>query len=464
MKLLFQPLYIVSCLLLASCASSNFGVRTEPKYETKTFYLKLTSDPEGVTVVSEQRGRREALGKTPLRIPFVFVKKPSDSFIGQMGWLKWQHKTPTDSPWRLLEVPEGFQLRLSKLSLEKSGYEHEEFSTIWKLNKDFQARNLSGEVTGAEALQTEGHVIMQNPTKPEFIRKITIESVPLSSKIYALNEDGSQGKMIGEAPIQFNFGFARKRNKMGEILKWTFWHEKERTGLFSFDKMGVLQISALLEAENFEPEVIHLKPVLTVSPDQQNEYTEILRSTTPAVAQTTFALSVDSLPSEAEVFELMDDGTLGKKIGVTPFQINIGLGQQLELAKTGTYLHKDWLLWVQNKLVKWDTDDQGVTTVYLACGIYRDGFATEKVFQEVFKLVPGRQLPTERTLTIPLLHPEQAAVRDAKRLTPSPVPATGVQAAPARQPFVWKEPEPNVVAETPNEEKKSFFHRFKRKN
>jgi hypothetical protein len=58
-------------------------------------------------------------------------------------------------------------------------------------------------------------------------------------------------------------------------------------------------------------------------------------------------LHVDSLPSGAEVYLLREDGSMGQRLGTTPFFIDVGLGQELVEESPNNYTHRDWAWSVQ---------------------------------------------------------------------------------------------------------------------
>lgn len=462
--LLWWPLSVFFLLGCAGCVTNESGGAV--RYETKkTFYLSVSSDPPGATVVQDRRGREVVLGETPLQIPIKFAKKPAEGFLGQMGLRTWQQLDPLASPWEMSEVSgeKKFHLSLSDVTLRHEGYDDEPFGYDWKLAKDFQTRNALGEITGSEPLRQETTVVMRKPVKPEFYRILNLKAVVPGMTLSRPAADGPKMTLIGDFPISLTYGFGRIRNQEGEIQEWIRWKSKNDPDILSFDKKGVLLLSAWLEAPGYEPDHLHMVPVYVVNVQDGKNIDIPLQMTTPKIPQSTFLLKVDSLPTGSDVFELLPDGTLGEKVGETPFELEIGIGQKLKLDEHGKYRHDDWLIWLPNRLINWEKMKGNITSFYLACGMFQDGFAIEKIEQEIFRLVPGNPLPTQRTLNVPLLHPEQAAVRDAqkKSVRLEPVPASAP--TPSPRAFVWKEPDlSNSQKPEASEEKTSFWGRWRR--
>jgi hypothetical protein len=461
---LFRHVVLTGVLFWAGCASMQTG---SSRYDIqKSFYLTLVSDPPGANVVQERNGRNVVLGKTPLNLPFHFVKARGSDFLGQIGIKTWQHKDADISPWRLIELPGDpkYRLRLQGLTLKHDGYKEETFKYEWVLGKDFQIRNALGEVTGPEPSKAEARVVLRSPVKPEFYRTLELQSGTPGMVLSLLEEDAQKGNLIAELPMRFRFGFGRERDENGAVQKWLWWSRKSEQRIFSFASDGTHRLTAWATAPDYDSMVLKTTPVMNVSkPLEGSAFTKVLRMTTPQSPQEEFHLKVDSLPSNAEVFVVSEDGTLGGKFGMTPFEMKIGIGQKLKVDAEGNFLHDDWLVWMPNDLVRWKKNDTGATIFYLSCGLFREGFAMERVLQEVFRLVPGQTLPQSRTLTVPLLHPEQAAVRDASRLAPKPVPTPTPLPGPDRRPFIWKEPDMMPVPSPIPPEKKSFWRRIREK-
>ncbi|MGA0369779.1 MAG: hypothetical protein ACO3N7_10055 [Kiritimatiellia bacterium] len=460
LKINLKYFCLALCGFVTGCATSPYSSR---KYDLeKTFYLSMESDPPGALVVQEKGKRREVLGKTPMILPFRFVKKPSPDFIGQLGYKTWQLMDPESSPWKLVEIPETkkFRLQLNNIKLEHGIYEDEQTSYKWDISKDFMVRNVLGEITCDEPNLQEHSVVLRKPVKPEFYRTLQIVNTVEDMTLFSLESESVQGREIGKLPLESRFGFGRVRDDQGRILKWLWWSSNTNTGPFSLSPDGKIFLTGRLDAPNYEPLELQKHLLTSMRKDGSEVIRVPLRMTTPEVPQSVFQLKVDSLPSNADVYEVLEDGTLGAKIGETPFDLQIGLGQKLQIDPEGSYLHDDWLVWMTNNLIKWQKEEDGSTVFFLTCGLFEEGFAIEQVHQEIFRLIPGRKLPTNRTLTVPLLHPEQAAVRDARKLSPQIVAKPEPTPIPERRPFVWKEPDPLLVPEVPVEKKKPFWKRF----
>ena len=312
-------------------------------------------------------------------------------------------------------------------------------------------------------------VYFRNPTRPEIIRTLTVDSIPAGAQ---LSSRSARREGTLALPFSERLGFARNRDMNGNILSWRWWGQNQHR-LFEFDtETGILGITGNVDLDGYETDRLNNRPVFQPAMQQEDTHQIMLRLTTPANPTAEFQLTVDSLPSGGDVFLLLTDGTLGQRLGKTPFTLPIGLAQKLTLHESGQYMHDDWLVWAPGDLIHWDQNPDGRTVFYLACGIYHEGFATEKVFQPIFELVPGQPLPKERTLTIPLLHPQQAAARENSRandqqrsVSPAPraQPGTAPKNPPAEQPFVWRAPEhPQPVRQEeydPETENPSWFRK-----
>ncbi len=98
--------------------------------------------------------------------------------------------------------------------------------------------------------------------------------------------------------------------------------------------------------------------------------------------------------------------------------------------------------------MRWDLLENGGLSVKLTCAVYKDGFAVVKVIRPIFELRPGSAYPQGLTLTVPLLTPEQAAVRESHRLQQSRMLSTADE-APRRPARIWQEPPRAAPAEAP---------------
>lgn len=407
------------------------------------FTLILQSDPEGAELHQKQGRLSRLLGSSPAKLQLPFDRRPNPGLLGQLGIKSWYPRLPDDVVWDLQEVESDYVLRLKNLELRRSGFEPELFEVEWRIPKDLNRRDPFGAVISEFPRERTDTVVMRNPTGPEFARVMVLDSNPSGAMLFPAGATDREGQVGLRLPKEFAMGFGRVRDASGKILKWKWWIRDPHPALKFFGD-GRVVLSGKLIKEGYDPEEI--RELLLFRPDnaQSVRQSATIQLTSPAEAQEQFRLRVDSLPTDASVFLLRDDGSLGGRLGQTPFVANIGIAELTSRKVDGSIQHKDWLIWAPEGLISWEKRPDGRTEFFMTCALYREGFATEKVLQKIFELTPGRPIPKGFELTIPLLHPEQAAARETRaaiRVAP-----TVQDASPPPQPFVWQPP-PSVTTD-----------------
>ncbi|WFB37021.1 hypothetical protein P3T73_04515 [Kiritimatiellota bacterium B12222] len=406
--------------------------------EFKIFSLKVNSTPPGARLVTPE-GVEEWEGiTTPGDLKFQFMKRAGDNFMGKMGLTSWQVELSADHPWIVTENDDAYTFRTPELILEKEGYAAQPFHYSWRIPKDFQNRDAEGKKMGEVSPFRSLNVVMQNPTQPESLRKIKITSASGPIDIYAMGPDGQPGVKIGTTPFMNTLGVGAVRAADGQILDWKIW-DLNQSNVWSVTKGGVILFSGFLMCENYKPEKVMNFQVMTLEPEQAEDFGFGLQMTTPSVPQAEFTLHVDTLPSKSSIFIYNDDNTLGEQLGNAPVQLTIGLAQQLSRFPDGVYEHKDWILWDPSGLFRLRDNEAGNTEVLFRSAFYLDGFSPEQVTRSLIELIPGKAFPATRVLNIPLYKPEHAAIREAQKLgNQKAEPKAEVE--PARPAFIWKAP------------------------
>ncbi len=432
-------IWVVAGFLIGSgCASHPSGGKADE--DSKIFTLDLTSDPPVAKLRTAPDAEVWDRIKTPGQLTFRLTRKTSGDFLGKLGLDSWQPETELFQPWAVTETKDSFIFDTQELLMVKEGYEAQPFSYQWEVPKDFQNRDAEGKKTGEISYHRKLTVVFQNPIRPHFTREIQLRSRSGPISLYAVNANGQPGEKIAVTPLSSTLSVAAVRSPDGEIKDWKVW-DNEGLNLWTISKDGLVMLNAFLVCENYKPEKITNYVMFKLALEQKSSIQVTLQMTTPTVPETDFILELDTLPSGAGVYVLNDDNTLGQKLGDLPAQLKVGLAQQVERLPGGVYQHKDWMLWDPTGLFKIWSDAQGNAQIVLSCTLFLEGFSPENIIKPVLDLIPGKPFVQKRVLNVPLLKPEQAAVRDKNRLQGLGVNRK-MDAQPTPRPtFIWKAPE-----------------------
>ena len=393
------------------------AVEKAPKTDQRKYYITLDTDPSGAQVLQKTPQGLQVVGVTPLRITIAFVKKPVSGIQGHLGFREWRPLPESKAPYVIECQPQHFVIRLTNICFRKEGFEDQWFAAERKVPVRFteRVRQLKWQDIPMEWTKT---VTLQTPTQPQFGRTITVACQTTETQLFSLTSEGGIGRAIGILPKTFRFGFAPKKNDAGGIVGWKWWVDHD-ADLWVLDQKGILYLNACLMKEGYAPETLLNYPITRIDSSQGMPITVNFRLTKPTSPQKEIVLQIDTLPSQADVFLLRQDGLLGQRITSTPFQINVGLGQQLRRIEN-TYEHDRWVVWAPSSLLQLEQRPDGTANVILMAAFFREGYAVETVRQIVFQLRPGEPFPDNTALTIPLLRPEQAAARDARTKASEP--------------------------------------------
>lgn len=117
----------------------------------------------------------------------------------------------------------------------------------------------------------------------------------------------------------------------------------------------------------------------------------------PNEPESSMIVTLDSVPSGVQVYELTEQGTLGKKMGRTPLKYRISFAQQDKRRDSdGKFFHDDWLVWADGdgRFVTWDTDDDNNANIYLNFGMVKDNsLVGVRRELKVAQLEPGESWP-----------------------------------------------------------------------
>lgn len=439
MRSLLKLFFLLSLTFAIGCNTFRIPIDQNRVMDRRTFRLRIDSDPSGAEIFWPSKNGLRSIGVTPKVIEFQFEKKPDDNVLGYLGLSVWQAAQNSKTSQLIRRQGDSFILEIPEITLQKKGYEPEQFSCNWDVPANFKKRTVRGDQVPVATERNET-VVMRSPSSPQLIHKINIESASGPGEIHRIDDSGQLGSRVGTTPMSSKLGFAPIRSKSGEIVNWKHWDLDEH-GIWSHTKDGKLFFNGYLVKEGYKNEKFVKYPVLPTVDSEEIEHNLVLRMTRPTEPESKFELNVDSLPTNSVVYHLRQDGSLGSKIEETPFAVEIGLAQQLK-RDGNQYRHSDWLIWASKEFVDWVTDPNGTTTLYLKCAIYKEGYATENVVQAIMQLTPGKPFPVSKTLTIPLLRPEEAAARrEASRSRPSQSIETNKseKQESKRRTFIWKE-------------------------
>jgi len=449
-KIIQVGVFFLALTFLAGCAqlhpqsthtprpqrSSQPARPQEPR--ERMFKLVIESDPSGAEVLWPVRDGSQSIGHTPLHFRMRFIEDETplrDRLRGQRVWVP----DPDDPFTRYItKVDNGFRFQTPTLTFQHDNYHPETRAFSFRLGQHlFQ----DSDAYRRAASRTET-IVMRVPTQPQIQKRIIIDTVPSGAMLHSITEEGDLGPKIGTTPFLSVLQFAAIRDRQGNIVRWRRWAKEDRV-LWNRVQHDLLFSGVFLHA-NYQPEVIQSHPVATLTSQTNTDTTARFVLSRPAQPRNRFTLQVDSLPTGADVYQLQADNTLGDHIGHTPFEIEIGFAQQVRL-ENDQLVHDDWLVWGPTDLLDWESQEDGTTEVYLACALYKEGYALEQPTAPVVVLQPGSRVPRSRVLNIPLLRPEQAAVREARQTMPQQAPVTQ-SSAPApteeeRRMFIWQAPE-----------------------
>ncbi len=396
----------------------------------------LETEPSGVDVYvpGENDQPWTKLGTTPLSFPLTFERV-------QAGW---RPQTPAGTPLMFDEVDDESLVHIPNLGLYHPDYEPQNFTHSWRFPVDLRRDGSPVE------RQKRVSVHMERPVMPQHRIDITLQSPAPDTRLHAVAEDGTVGRLVGMLPLSFEVGFAPVRSSEGEPVQWLRWNIPDYNDMWEHTDEGDLLFSGYVVREGYEPLGIWQRRIARASSERgtSQAVTIPLQALRPAQPEAHFTLKVDSLPTGAAVYPLRDDGALGRKLGETPFTLSIGLGQELAEPEPGAFIHHDWLIWPEADIVRWATQPDGSAVFYLYCALYQEDYAVENVTLPIFNLEPGQPWPTEAELNIPLLTHEQQAVRDAREIRQAPPNEEGyMQRNPLHSEhnepsgFVWQTPD-----------------------
>ncbi len=381
-----------------------------------TLYFTLNSDPSGAAVYYVGKNATNYLGQTPIRFPLELTKRSMLEVLKGTKKPLWETYVSDDRPLEVIQSGERLLVSLSGIYLKANGYQLQAADTRWIFPIDLKERKENA-WPQLIPLYYQTRTILSVPNEPQIRFKVAVDSRPKSAELYELSDEGKLGGKIGTLPLEFNLGMAGVRSPDNVITNWIRWNDSQSKTLWNHAANGDVKLSAVVLADGFQPEVIRDRLVANISPAAAGKrFNVLLESTIPSRPQRELSFTIDSLPSGSAVYELRDDGALGAKVGVTPFELPIGLAQELQFLPAAGYVHKDWRIWSPTEILKWQAEPSGETAFRLAFALYQEGFAVETVSKNIFTLKPGAPFPEGETLTFPLITPEQSAARESREL------------------------------------------------
>jgi len=407
----------VLCASLAGCVSTTPQAFGPPSSATKTITWTLVTDPPGANIAIKDGNAINILGESPYDIPVGFGEEREPVLLGFTRHKKWHVFAPTGLDTHITETKEGATLHVGSFILTAPGYADENVKVWQPFSLDLkQLTDNPLQPKPASSRITE-RIFFQNPTESQHIFRVKITSEQEGGEIYMRNKDGSMGEKIGRLPHTETIKMAEKRHLDGRHKDWVRFHNTK--DIWGHGADGYLYLTCVLVKPGYEPESIYQRRICRYDRSSVWDSTETasFRFTTPTKAEWKFTLRMDSLPSGATVYAVEDDGAIGRTLGETPLECEIGLGQSdYEEGRSGNYFHKDWHVWGSGGFIRWYTSKDNVGHINLTCALFKDGFAIEKVTHEICTLTPGKKNERSKTLTIPLPTHEQAAIREQNRL------------------------------------------------
>lgn len=379
-------------------------------------FFTLDSDPPGASVYQRVGFSTNYLGNTPMKFSLELRRRNPLDVLNLSRKPKWSAFSYPGRELVFSQTAEVINIGFKDLELNLEGYNSQPVNFIWTFPSDLKER--VGTTWPKQIAQSHQHtVVMQTPSRPQAVINVKIESRPSGGRLHVLDQSGNPGELVGNLPLSFSIGAAPKRSADGKVTSWLMWSRRDDANLWKINEAGELDLYATLLVDGFNPERIVGRTVASVSQSKNGQnYDVILEPGTPSLPSKELVFTIDSLPSDATIYELRDDGTLGAKISQTPYNLNLGLAQELQYLDPDGYVHKDWRIWSSNNLLKWENKEGGVTDFRLSFALYKEGYAVENISKPVFTLSPGSPFPDGTTLTFPLVTPDQAAARESRDL------------------------------------------------
>jgi len=413
----------VLTFVLSGCVAVEQQLRPE---QPLSFILESTPSQAEV-YVDKAKGSapRERLGTTPLRLNLGLAEQREHLLLGITRHKAW-HVLSDELQFTPAETEHRLCIRSEKLRLVKQGYEPETAELV--LETDTRLSSLQPTVNKM--------VFFREPTSRQHEVTVRLESVPTGAAIHEMEKDGSMASsVVGRTPYTVKLGIAERLTENGTHNCWWIW---SRNKIFKG-----FRVNCYLVKDGYEPEKLVNREIgaLTRNMDWDMPKLVSFKLLRPNRPTKNAKLYLDSLPSEASVYTLQEDGTIGRKLGETPLECEVGFAQEsYEKGHSGKYFHKAWRVWGPDGFIRWlsdDSDGRDVGRVFLSCALYKEGFAVEQVVHEVFSIC-WNEPPNDRTLTVPLITPELALMREQARLQRELLrEKTDVQRAMAEQERKW---------------------------
>lgn len=408
----------LAILVTSGCMTGREWYSATPSYPTispdQHFSFIVQSDPPGAEVYQQVAGRERLLGTTPLNLNLWLARSRDHGALNFLRRGTWKARVSANSPIAFKADRDTVSVRIPDLILRKKNYKEEHFSGQWTFPDNLKRRTSMWQSVPIERNYRQT-VFFKTPTAPLAVTSVTIDCATGAAKIYALDAQGKPSRLVGTTPLLCKIGYGSMRSKLGGVTDWLRWHENDKD-LWESNQNGDVFLNCILVRDGYEPEKIWHRLLFKLPDQPAAQQTAMFQFSKPTKPEVSFKLHFDSLPSDAAVYALNLDGSLGQVIGKTPLDVVVGMAQENFEETPGRYVHKDWRIWAPGGIVRWDSKQDGTTFFKLTCAVYKDGFAVENIVHPIFQLKPGMPYPEGMTLTIPLPSSEQAAVRESHRL------------------------------------------------
>jgi len=210
-----------------------------PSGPEKTFRFVLKTTPCPARIIVNQNGAEQEIGTTP----YVFQIGLAGHYNcwpiqeGNVTFKKYIHQEyvtyAQESPFVSVRLPNSIDeapvLDL-KCTLTADGFKPQ------TVERTITFRSPCSVASVQSCLPTEEDITvgLNSPTKPEYVVKVKIDSVPSGADIYALGEEGYLGEKLGTTPTEFDVGFANNRlpdSGLPDPAAWSSWAPTSEEGL-----------------------------------------------------------------------------------------------------------------------------------------------------------------------------------------------------------------------------------------
>ena len=214
----------------------------KPSQPEKTFEFVLRTEPCSARVVVKQNGIEKEIGTTPYtfrvglagRYEYWPVQRRASASkeIIEQGYILYSNEPNLVTVRQIGLIYEELPILDLKAKLVAEGFEPQSVEREIKFELPCSPTNVENCVPD----RTEIVVGLNRPTKPEYVVKVKIDSIPSGSDIYVLAVQGYLGEKLGTTPAEFEVGFANRRypyTGRPNPLEWSIWRPNSEEGFIT---------------------------------------------------------------------------------------------------------------------------------------------------------------------------------------------------------------------------------------